>query len=171
MLGEVTLRPARADEAEALAQLHVEAWLDAHAGLAPAAAVQALDAARRLPAWQGYLANSSQHVLVAEHGGTLAGLVCFGPASQAALGARAEIKHLYVAASARKSGLGRRLLRAALRQLSEEGFAKVTLAVVEGNSAARGFYKACGGRETGSFTDAGPLWKSSNIIVVWELST
>ena len=152
-----------------MARLHVEAWLDAHADLAPAEVVQALNAARRLPTWHGYLADPAQHVLVAEHGGTLAGLVCFGPACQPALGNQAEIKHLYVAASARKQGLGHRLLQAALNQLSEAGYTKATLAVVQGNTPARGFYKASGGQEVGSFSDAGPLWKSSNIIVEWEL--
>ena len=170
MLGEVTLRPARPDEAEALARLHVEAWRDAHAGLAPAAAVKALDTACRLPAWQGYLADPDQHVLVAERGAALAGLVCFGKASQPELGDQAEIKHLYVASTARKLGLGHRLLQAALSQLSTVGYTKATLAVVQGNTPARGFYKASGGQEVGSFTDAGPLWKSSNIIVKWELS-
>lgn len=109
-------------------------------------------------------------MLVADQGGKLAGLVCFGPASQPALGTQAEIKHLYVTAPTRQLGLGRALLQAALVQIAKEGFTEVTLAVVQGNATARGFYKACGGQETGSFTDAGPLWKSANIIVTWECS-
>ena len=167
MLGEVTLRPARPDEAEALAQLHVEAWLDAHASLAPTAAVKALDAARRLPAWQGYLADPTQHVLVADQGSKLAGLVCFGKASQPALGDQAAIKHLYVVATARHKGVGKALLQAALRQIAKAGFTKATLAVVSQNTAARRSYTSCGGQETGTFTDAGPLWTSANIIVTW----
>jgi ribosomal protein S18 acetylase RimI-like enzyme len=164
----VTLRPARQGEAEALACLHVAAWQDAHAAFAPAA-TKALTVARRLPTWQGYLADPTQHVLVVEHSGALAGLVCFGPASQPALGDQAEIKHLYVAASARHLGLGKALLHAALRQSAKRGFTKATLAVVQENAAARGFYNSCGGQETGTFSDAGPLWKSTNIIVEWDL--
>ncbi len=167
----MTPRPARLDQADALARLHVAAWRDAHADLAPAAALKALDVARRLPVWQGYLADPAQHVLVVDQGGKLAGLVCFGKASQPELGDQGEIKHLYVARFARQLGLGHRLLQAALRQLAKQGFAQATLAVVQGNTPARGFYQACGGRETGSFTDAGPLWKSTNIIVKWELGT
>jgi len=164
----VTLRPARAGEAEALAQLHVAAWRDAHAALAPAEATKALGVASRLPVWQRYLADATQHVLVAERDGTLAALVCFGPASQPELGEQAEIKHLYVAASARQLGLGKTLLQATLAQAAKDGYSKATLAVVAENKAARGFYSACGGQEVGAFSDAGPLWKSSNIIVEWE---
>ena len=163
----MTLRPARRGEAEALARLHVKAWRDAHAAFAPAAATKALNAARRLPAWQGYLADPAQHVLVAERGNALAGIVCFGPASQPELGDQAEIKHLYVAASARHQGIGKSLLQAALAHISKSLFTKATLAVVQENTAARRFYKACGGQERGTFTDAGPLWKSANIIVSW----
>ncbi len=164
----MTLRPARADEAEALAELHVAAWRDAHAGIAPAAATKALGVVSRLPVWQRYLADPAQTVLVAERDGTLAALVCFGPASQPELGHQAEIKHLYVAGSARQMGLGKTLLDAALARLAKDGYSKATLAVVAENEAARGFYRACGGQEVGTFSDAGPLWKSSNIIVEWE---
>ncbi|NOR63658.1 MAG: GNAT family N-acetyltransferase [Rhodobacteraceae bacterium] len=164
----MTLRPARADEAEALAQLHVAAWRDAHAALAPAEATKALGVASRLPVWQRYLADATQHVLVVEQNSTLAGLVCFGPTSQLELGEQAEIKHLYVAASARQLGLGKTLLQAALAQLFESEYSKATLAVVSENEAARGFYRANGGQEVGAFVDAGPLWKSSNIIVEWK---
>lgn len=164
----MTLRPARADEAEALAHLHVAAWRDAHAAFAPAEATKALGFASRLPVWRGYLADPAQTVFVAEQNGALGGLVCFGPASQPELGDQAEIKHLYVAASARQLGLGKSLLDAALAQAAKGGYAKATLAVVAENTAARGFYRVCGGQEVGTFSDAGPLWKSSNIIVEWE---
>ena len=151
-----------------MAQLHVAAWRDAHAALAPAEATKALGVASRVPVWQRYLADAAQHVLVIEHKGKLAALVCFGPASQPDLGKQAEIKHLYVAASARQLGLGKTLLDAALAQAAKDGYTKATLAVVAENEAARGFYRACGGQEAGTFVDAGPLWKSSNIIVEWE---
>lgn len=164
----MSIRPARADEAEALAHLHVAAWRDAHAGLAPAAVTQALGVANRMPVWQRYLADTAQQVLVSEHNGALAALVCFGPASQAELGNQAEIKHLYVAASARQLGLGKALLEAALVRLAKDGYTNATLAVVAENTTARGFYQACGGQEVGTFSDAGPLWKSSNVIVEWE---
>ncbi len=154
-----------------MAHLHVEAWRDAHADLAPAAAVKTLDAARRLSAWQEYLKDPAQHVLVAERGGKLVGLASFGPTSQPALGDQAEIKHLYVAHTARKLGLGRALLNAAVNQLTKDGFTQAALAVVQGNTPARRFYTACGGQEIGSFSDAGPLWKSTNIIVKWDLET
>jgi len=165
----VTFRPARPDEAEALAQLHVAAWRDAHAALAPTEATKKLGVASRLPVWRGYLADPAQTVLVAEQNGALGGLVCFGPASQRELGEQAEIKHLYVAASARQLGLGKALLDAALTQVAKDGYSKATLAVVAENTAARGFYRACGGQEVGTFVDAGPLWKSSNVIVEWNI--
>lgn len=174
----VALRQAGPSDAEALAALHVAVWRETYAALAPEAALIQLDEARRLPGWQAHLAETGKTgktgaaagTIVAEVDGALAGVLRYGPASQPALGAGGEIKHLYVAGVHAGRGIGRALMRAGFEAMRKAGVEEVRLAVVEGNEPALGFYKALGGAVTGRFRDAGPLWKSENLIVHWTLA-
>lgn len=171
MSGQIILRAAEAQEAAEIAAFHVRIWRLTYREIAPAAALKKLDAAHRLPTWESTLETPKprQHTLLAHRNAALVGLISFGPPSQPAFGSSGEIKHLYVDPSCKRQGLGQRLLRAALTQLSHDGFESAALAVAAENSLARQFYKAMGGAENGSFTDAGPLWKSDNIRVIWGL--
>jgi ribosomal protein S18 acetylase RimI-like enzyme len=82
-----------------------------------------------------------------------------------------EIRHLYVLPAARDIGLGAALLRAGLDRARSLGLPEAVLSVVRENRDARRFYAAMGGRETGGFTDPGPLWRSQNITVSRRFST
>ena len=167
----MNLRAAHADEALALAKLHVDVWRNTYADLATPEALATLDAKRRLPLWQGYLADPAHHIFVASQNGTLTGVVCLGPPSHPAFGQRGEIDHLYVAKSAARQGIGKQLLNAALAHLAKGGYQGAALAVVRQNHPARAFYAACGGKEAGEFIDSGPLWKSENIVMAWDWVT
>lgn len=164
-----TIRAARPDDAEALARLHVAVWRETYTGVAPIEAIEQLDERRRLPYWRDVLGegDAGRRVLVACRGDEVMGLVSYGPASTAALGERGEIKHLYVAPACQGMGWGKRLLNRALDDLRASGCRRVGLAVVRENAHARRFYRAMGGREVGEFQDAGPLWRSNNVLVEW----
>lgn len=168
-----TIRPATPDDAEALAGLHLRVWRAAYADLAPPAAFAALDLDRRLGQWRAALARPLPHrTWLAEApanapGGPL-GLVSAGPPSDPAFGGRGEIRHLYVEPQAQGQGLGRALLRAAAAHLLAEGFPGVALAVVAANQPARAFYARLGGVEGIRYRDAGPLWRSENLVVSWD---
>jgi len=94
-------------------------------------------------------------------------VVAFGPTDEPVLAGRGRISLLYVDAAQRGRGLGAHLLRLAQHRLHDAGFSATALAVVEGNTPARAFYARMGGTEAGAFTDAGPIWPSDNILVVW----
>lgn len=165
------LRDARSSDAQAVAELHATVWREAYDGIAPAAAVDKLTAAYRLTAWREALDEEtrSRTTLVADCGGELAGFISFGASNNPLYGDRAEIKHLYVGNAWRGQGIGRRLMGLAFRRLHSAGHTAVGLAVVEENTNARLFYKALGGVETITFEDPGPLWKSNNVLVEWQL--
>ncbi|SFI30245.1 GNAT family N-acetyltransferase [Albimonas pacifica] len=165
------IRPARPEEAAPLAALHVEVWRETYRDLAPPEALRRLDEARRLPFWRATLAGgeAGAGALVAEGPQGLLGVSAFAPAGHPAMAGAAEIKHLYVRRAARGGGLGARLLSETLAGLRARGHAAAALAVVEQNAGARAFYAAQGGEEAGRFTDPGPLWRSSNIVVRWRL--
>ncbi|MCB1361776.1 MAG: GNAT family N-acetyltransferase [Rhodobacteraceae bacterium] len=162
------IRSATPDDARRIAAFHATVWHQTYASLAPAEARAQLTEARRLAQWQAALADPGRQTWLAEDAGALQGLVNVGPPDPAVFGARGEIKHLYVARSARRQGLGARLLSMARAVLAQSGYAGAGLGVVRQNQAARAFYRAQGGREIGTFTDPGPLWRSDMVLVVWD---
>jgi len=171
VFGEIVYRAARSDEAAEIAGFHVDVWRKTYRDIAPARALEVLDAAHRLPVWQATLGTPKprQHTVVAVWQGRIVGLISLGPAGHPAFGDAGEIKHLYVDTACHGHGIGRQLLRRALVQLASDGFGAAGLAVVQENAPALGFYNALGGVQVGHFTDEGPIWKSRNLIIGWDL--
>ena len=167
----VLIRPAQINEAGPIATLHAEIWRETYQGLAPAAALKKLDAAHRLATWQKYLTTPApcQRVLVAVRDAQIVGFIGFGPPTHPAFGAYGEIKHLYVDPKCKRQWVGQRLLQAAFRQMAKDGFETAALAVVRDNRPARAFYTKMQGVEVGHFIDAGPIWKSDNSIIAWDI--
>lgn len=163
-------RAAEPGDAAAIAAFHVAVWRQAYAGIAPAEAVAALDVSRRRAMWAATLSAPvlGQGCVLAVAGHEIAGLVAYGPASDPVFEGRGEVKHLYVGAAHRHLGLARALLARARADLAAAGMPRVGLAVVAQNAGARAAYARMGGVEAGGFTDAGPLWRSDNILVVWD---
>ncbi|MEX0284025.1 MAG: N-acetyltransferase family protein [Paracoccaceae bacterium] len=165
------IRSGQVPDAWELAQLHVAVWRETYRAYAPQTAVNELGPRRRLPYWTKALASdpSDTGALVATRNGAIVAVSGFGVSTHPAFAGAAEIKHFYVGKSARGLGLGSRLFRTTLDHLRIGGQNRVALAVVEQNTRARKFYRTLGGEEIGAFTDAGPLWRSSNIVVQWVL--
>ncbi|MEM7596245.1 MAG: GNAT family N-acetyltransferase [Pseudomonadota bacterium] len=124
-----------------------------------------LDEARRRPYWEGAIASETARVIIAEVAGGLKGVISIAPSEHPAFGAMMEIKHLYVAQDAQGQGIGARLLQAAFDYCRPHA---VALAVVRQNDSARRFYARMGGVETAGFVDPGPLWRSDNVVVVFD---
>lgn len=170
-VGTVAIRAAMPGDARALARLHVAVWRATYADVAPADAFAVLDEAHRLPGWQAHLDNQlpGAGTLIAQNGSATVGFIRYGPASQPELGEVGEIKHLYIAREYAGKGIGTKLLQAGLRALASAGHGEVALAVVATNAPALAFYRAQGAQVAGAFHDAGPLWKSENLILRWVL--
>ncbi len=163
------IRRATHSDVDALAALHVAVWRATYRDVAPPAALSQLDEERRSAGWRAFLDQPEPAAAFVTDGvDGLTGLVAVGQGTQSALSGLGEVKHLYVSSSARGTGLGRLLLQHGARHLVRHGASRVGLAVVVQNSAARAFYARLGGAETVRFSDAGPLWPSDNLCVVWE---
>tara|TARA_R110002012_G_scaffold39821_1_gene109861 strand:- start:1513 stop:2058 length:546 start_codon:yes stop_codon:yes gene_type:complete len=170
---DIKIRTASAEEAVEIANFHVKIWRETYKDMAPEEAIRVLNEDRRLPGWIETLTSTDvrKNTQIALADGAIVGLVSYGPPTSDIFGGRGEIKHLYVDSSQRGRGLGRRLLQQALHQMGELDFDGVGLSVVRENMAARHFYKSLGGTEQAEFQDPGPIWKSSNILVVWPAET
>lgn len=167
---DIHLRAATLDDAPAIARLHLASWRRAYRDLAPREVFEAMDEALRLKRWTATLTQplAQQAVVVAQRDGRLAGMGMATPPSQAGFGARGEIGSLYIDPSFQRLGLGRRLMSVLAGQISAWGYGGVALGVVVGNEPAIAFYEALGGRGAGSYVDPGPLWRSENLIFVWD---
>ena len=165
---DTPLRRATPGDLDAVTDFHVAVWRATYRDIAPAEAIEKLDHAHRRQSWERTLADPARHTLFARANGAISGLVSFGPPSYGAFGDAGEIKHLYVATTYRRTGLGQRLLLAARSALLDTGFPATALAVVSENRDALAFYRATGGKTVGRFTDPGPLWRSDNLVIRWE---
>ncbi len=164
------IRNAELEDAEAIGALHARVWVETYKDLATPEALAQLDAARRTTGWLAVLkdAEAKSDLMVAEAHGRIVGFTAVGPGGHHVFEGRGEIRQLYVDQTHQGAGIGARLMRAAAKRLSDRGFTSCGLAVVEVNDRAIAFYRRLGGVDEGGFTDAGPLWKSQNRLMVWR---
>lgn len=149
----IEIRAARPADAAAIADIHVDAWQVAHAGVlsVDSAPDQGYDA--RLAEWKKTLVRSPQGIFLAEDDklGPM-GFVSCGLAHEAirieAGSFRGEIYALYVRPVCQGLGLGKELFEAALVNLGRAGFSAVMLRVLADNPSA-GFFERMGGQPIG----------------------
>ena len=127
-MADVSVRPARVDEAGALGALQARTWRAGYAGLLPPDVLDGLDPGALGEAWRAAVATppSPRHrVLVAEEAGTAVGFVAVTPAGDPDLdpSSEAELGLLVVAPEARKRGHASRLLAAVVDELRTGGSA------------------------------------------------
>jgi GNAT superfamily N-acetyltransferase len=130
-------RPAAEAELDATARLWREAWQDAHAAHVPAALVRA----RTLADFRRRLGLMGDQLRIAGPAGRPLGLCAIDGD---------EIYQLFVAASARGTGLGARLLAEGEARLAGFGVAEARLDCLAANTAAAAFYARQGWRDTGT---------------------
>ncbi len=142
------IRPARVDDAAALAAVHVQAWRDAYRGVVADEALAALDVAQRRAMWERALARSDGRVLVAESAesaeSAIMGFASVGNSRDGDMAGAGELYAIYVAASQWGAGAGHALLVEAERALAALGFSEAALWVLDENPRARRFYESHG---------------------------
>ncbi|RKT99983.1 GNAT family N-acetyltransferase [Burkholderia sp. Nafp2/4-1b] len=166
----ISIRSAHLDDAQAIADFHVKVWRHTYRELAPAQAYAVLDERYRGERWKEKLASNDgdQLVLIAQADERIVGIGAAGTPSEAIFGGRGEIKFLYVDPEFKRRGIGCRLLAQLAAHLTKSQYRGAALSVVKGNDAAIDFYAALNGRLAGEYIDAGPIWRSHNIVMVWD---
>lgn len=146
---DVTIRPARAEDVEKLAELDAAAW--------PAGSNPYRSAATPFRARFG-LAD----LAVAASGRAPIGFVAVSPRSRLASNSHvASVRSLLVAPGLRRSGLGKALLAFAERRAAQRGFEKLDASVLSSNAASLALFVRAGfveeGRLRGEFRIASRL--------------
>lgn len=136
----VTLRPATADDRDAIVAVFLACWRESYVGVLPDAAIAAMTDERAEALWSRALASMEGVVLVAVHDGVVQGITRFasGGAGDGA------VHSLYVSPAARGLGLGTRLLDTAYETLRAGGAASVALWVFAANAPSIAFYRGRG---------------------------
>ena len=133
----VNVRPAVADDADAVAAIWYAGWGDGHIGHVPAELV----AVRTKESFWTRAADRIADTTVAVVGGEVAGFVMV---------VGDEVEQVYVSRDHRGSGVAATLLSEAERQVKASGHSEAWLAVATGNGRARRFYERCGWTDGGA---------------------
>jgi GNAT superfamily N-acetyltransferase len=149
------IRPAVAEDALAIAVVHLRSWQAAYQGLVPQDFLDGLDVSHRRLAWQRILGETEWPrvgTFVVEIDKNVVGFVNVGPTRDrdedpATVG---EVTAIYVLGEAWGTGAGRRLMAAAVDSLKEAGFEQATLWVLDTNHRTRRFYETGGWRPDGA---------------------
>ncbi len=153
------VRPARAGDAEAIAGVFNQ-------GIAERVAT--FETHDQAPEGVAELLEARRVALVAELGGAVAGFAWVGPYDDAhEYYSGVGEATMYVERSARRSGVGRTLLRALADAAGQAGFHKLVGKVFTSNEPSLKLLRACGWREVGVHRRHGRLdgeWK--DVIVV-----
>ncbi|HEY6030487.1 MAG TPA: GNAT family N-acetyltransferase [Gaiellaceae bacterium] len=139
IVAPVAVRRATAEDADAIAAVHVRTWQGAYRDVFPPEALDAIAVEPRALAWRAQLEGGPVSAFVDEE---LTGFASVGPSrDEQGVG---ELYAIYVLPERWGSGLARELLAAAEAELRGLGYAEATLWVLEANPRARGFYESCG---------------------------
>jgi ribosomal protein S18 acetylase RimI-like enzyme len=131
------LRPATADDVDALARVWHQGWWDAHPYFAPQ-----LGAWRTLESFRERIAERVPTTTVAVVDGAVVGLAVLK---------HDELEQLFVDRSARGTGVAQRLIADAERRIAASGFPLIWLAVATENAPALRFYDKCGWSKKAAF--------------------
>jgi ribosomal protein S18 acetylase RimI-like enzyme len=145
-MDEITIRPARPEDAPRIARLDIETWRATYAGILTTPFLVGLSAQRREIGWATVIEREPRDVLVAVAGdGTIQG---FGSCGRCRGGAEfaGEVYTLYVAPDWQNQGIGRLLLRGLFERLVAQGCGSAIIWVLRDNPA-RFFYRRLGGSE------------------------
>lgn len=152
--GAVTLRirQATAGDAEGIARLYVASWNAGLGGLMPPRELSEEQVKR----WAQELGASSRVWRLAEDEARQPlGFVGVGPCRDPDDSGLGEIDTIASAPIAWRSGVGRRLMHSALKDLADMGYRQGILWTVSNYHRGRAFYEATGWRESGEARDAG----------------
>jgi len=153
------IRRALADDALGVAGVHVRSWQAAYRGLLPDLYLDQLDVERRRVGWTQTIAETdwprSGTLVAAEANANIVGLAHVGPARDDDVDpvVVGELAAIYALPEVWGSGVGRRLMAAAVNMLRDAGNAQAILWVLEGNDRAQRFYEIGGWQLDGAAQD------------------
>ncbi len=157
----MSVRPATAEDADAIGRVQVETWRVAYRGLMPDDVIAGFDVEARRRLWREGLARvprPGSATFVAELDGEVVGFASVGRSRDDEAEPEGELYAIYLHPSRWGRGIGRALLERAEESMRAFGFERAILWVLEGNERGERFYRAagweCDGRKLERFQGA-----------------
>ncbi len=163
----IDIRKAEIRDADAIAEVHHEAWRGAYAGIIPHRALTAM-INRRGGEWWANAIRRAATVLVIEIGGKIAGYATLGRNRARELKQQGEIYELYLRPECQGIGLGTRLFSAARQRLADHGLKGMVVWALEENENALAFYSGAGGRDIAEGVEVFDQKALRKVAFVWE---
>jgi L-amino acid N-acyltransferase YncA len=139
------IRVATANDAQAIAEIHVQAWQHAYSEIFPADYLSGLSVSKRKAIWAESIEQSPPHVLVAEVDGQVIGFSAVGPCRDEGASIHAyELWAIYLSPLYWSKGIGRELWLASREHAVGRGANSLSLWVIASNKRAVTFYKSAG---------------------------
>ncbi len=149
--GGLRVRDATADDAPAVARVHVDSWRAAYVGLLPRAVLDGLSVAQRTRHWRRVLGPSSpERVVMAEREGRVLGFAHVGPAHDAdTTPSTGQLHTIYLDPGCWGTGVGRAVHDTGLARLRDDGYRDAVLWMLSTNARADRFYRRQGWERDG----------------------
>ncbi|MET0596650.1 MAG: GNAT family N-acetyltransferase [Mesorhizobium sp.] len=163
----IDIRKAEPRDAEAIADVHREAWQGAYAGIIPHRALTSM-LNRRGRDWWAHAIRRAASVLVVEVGGQIAGYATLGRNRARELPQQGEIYELYLRPECQGIGLGSRLFAAARDKLASHGLKGLVVWALEDNGTALAFYAGAGGRDVAEGVEVFDQKALRKVAFVWD---
>lgn len=163
----IDIRRAEPHDAEAIAEVHRQAWMGAYAGIIPHKALMAMVNRRGTQWWANAIRNATS-ILVVDLGGAVAGYATIGRSRAHQLKPQGEIYELYLRPEYQGIGLGSRLFKAARQRLSQHGLKGLVVWALEDNHNAMAFYEGAGGRDIAEGVEVFDQKALRKVAFVWN---
>jgi GNAT superfamily N-acetyltransferase len=163
----IDIRKARIDDADAICDVHAEAWQGAYAGIIPHKALRAM-INRRGRQWWANAIQRGVRILIMEVGGRVVGYATLGRNRARELKQEGEVYELYLRPECQGIGLGTRLFAAARRQAEEDGLRGLVVWALEDNLNAMSFYAGQGGRDIAEGVEIFEQKALRKVAFVWD---
>ncbi len=160
MREEITIRPARPEDAAGIAKVHVDTWRTTYSGIVPDDYLASLSYERHEQGWTRQIKEAAEgniFIYVAEDNeGRIVGFVSGGPNRNPDPVYKGELYAIYILQAYQGLGIGRKLTLALAQSLFEAGLDSMILWVLAKNPARR-FYESLGGQlvKSGQFEISG----------------
>lgn len=156
-MADVSVRPARPDDAAEIARVQVETWRTAYADLLPSVVLEQLDAETAEATWAAAITtppSPRHHVLVAQEQDWRVGFVALGPAADLEdtdpePASTVALATILVEPRWGRRGHGSRLLAAAVDHARADGMTRAVVWIPEGDGATLQFLVSAGWAQDG----------------------
>ncbi len=156
-MAEARIRRASIDDAEMIAQLHVDAWRESYASLMPPEALSLMSVEEQAERWRDIFRSrqgddAGAVFLAYDEVGSPCGFAACGRQRSPRLaeaGFPVEFSTLYLLRRAQGRGLGRAMMSAMAKHLIAAGYSRASGWVFRDYPPARRFHEALGAKRTG----------------------